>query len=484
MYNKSKNKVLFALFILIILLIVFVLVLSVYSTKQNSNIEEYKISLNNIVYDKEYNYISLKNDALLKKEWDEKYYLYENNKGSKKYELGIVPVFYDKSKNEVIIYGNVYQVFPSGETTEKTGKTVINVLTNFQFFKLSDRQYLAIGDKIANANFSTKNYLIISIDKAGNATLLNNNVNIKTINPLVLSIGDIKFDIANEKLIIDEDKIDLKKINGSTNEYVEKEEDDKSGENEENIMPPLNNGGGNINIGGNTNNNVNNNTSSSDSKIYNEIINQILNLSGMISNSNTNKTNLYKNISLRGVKVSASYLDVKYSVIDPEDKYLSVYLTLEDEQNNKFYYYLNKGDSNYRILGLIPNKQYKLSINYIEKGSSNAIVADNVVVLTSTDPTSVRLIKINGNKLTYKVKMYSEYEFASANVVLTNCETENYLGLNYLNIQNALSNNGDVGEFVLDSNYTDEYVCLKLTSAKDYNENNITINSYHKVKIN
>lgn len=481
MYNKSKNKVLFALFILIILMIVFVLVLSVYSSKQSKNIEEYKISLNNVVYDKEYNYISLKKDAVLKKEWDEKYYLYENKK-SRKYELGIVPVFYDKSKNEVSIFGNIYQVFPSGETAEKTEKTVVNNLEDFSFFKLSDRQYLVIGNTIKNESFSTKNYLLVSIDRAGNATLLNNNVNIKTINPLVLWIGDIKFDIANEKLIIGEDKIDLKKINGSTNEYVEKEEEKKE---EQTVIPPSSEGGNNTNNNGNNdgNNNANNNASTSNSQIYNEIINQIINISGLVSNT-TNKTNLYKNISLRGIGVGASYLDVNYSVIDPEDKYLSVFLSLEDEQNNVNYYYLSKEASHYRISGLKPNKQYKISINYIEKGNSSSIVADTVMALTSTDPTSVRITKINGTKLTYKIKMYSEYEFASASVALTDCESDGYLGLDYLNIKNSLSNNGHVGEFVLDSNYTGNYVCLKLVSVKDYNGNDITINSYHKIKIN
>ena len=54
---------------------------------------------------------------------------------------------------------------------------------------------------------------------------------------------------------------------------------------------------------------------------------------------------------------------------------------------------------------------------------------------------------------------------------------------NELNIQNALSNAGDTGEFVLNPEYGYEYVCLNLSSVKDANGNDITINSYHKVKI-
>lgn len=476
MNNKPKNKILFAIFILVVLLIIFILVLSVYSTKQNSNIEEYKISLNNVAYDKELSYISLKKDAVLKKEWDGNYYLYENN-NSNKYELGTFPVFYDKSKNQLTIYGTVHQIFASGETSEKQEKTVLNNLSDFQFFKLSDRQYLVTGSSITNENFTTSNYLIVVIDRAGNATLLNNSMNIKTINPLVISIGDVKFDIANEKLIIEEEEVDLKKVNGSTNEYVEKEEDKKPPK-EDSFDVPSNNNSINNN---NSNNNINNN--SSNSQIYNEIINQIINISGITSNV-SNKTNLYKNISLRSVNIGASYIDITYSIIDPQNKYLSVFLVVKDENKNINHYYLNKETTNYRILGLTPNKQYDISINYIAKGSSNSVVADSIVALTSTDPTSIRLIEVNGTKLKYKVKMYNEYAFDSANVVLTDCQNSEYLGLRDINIQNALSNNGDIGEFNLDPNYSEQYVCLKIKSAKDSNGNEITINSYHKVKIN
>lgn len=473
MYNKSKNKVLFAVFILIILLIVFILVLSVYNTKENKNVEEYKISLNNAIYDKEFSYIFLKNDAVLKREWDGNYYLYENS-NSKKYELGTEPVLYDKSKNQVTLYGTVYQIYENGETVQKTEKTVINDLSNFQFFKLSDRKYLVVGNNIKSENFSTVNYLIVSIDKAGNATLLNNDVNIKTINPLILSVDDIMFDIANEKLIIEEKEVDLKKINGSTNEYVEKEEEEK---------PSNNNGGTSNNNSNNQNSNNNSNNTSSNSQIYNQIISQIINISGLVS-SNTNKTNLYKNISLRSISVGASYLDVTYSIIDPQDKYLSVFLALEDENENISFYHLNKDSTGYRISGLSPNKQYKLSMNYIVSGNSSSVVADSIVALTSTDPTSVRITQLSKSTLSYKIKMYNEYEFLSGNVVLTNCEDSGYLGIRDLNVANALSNAGDIGEFILDQEYPYEYVCLSLTSVKDANGNDITVNSYHKVKIN
>ena len=208
MYNKSKNKVLFVIFVFVVLLIISILILAVYSTKKEE-VEEYKISSNTITYDENYDYISINENAILKKEWNDNYYLsYDSNK----YVLGTEPVMYNKSKNQVTVYGNIYQVYSNGDINKKSQKTVIGNVSEFQFFKLSDRKYLVIGDSIGNKEFSTKNYLIVSIDRAGNALLINNEINVKTINPLLINIGSVVFDVANEKLIISEQEIDLKRL--------------------------------------------------------------------------------------------------------------------------------------------------------------------------------------------------------------------------------------------------------------------------------
>lgn len=470
MYKKSKNKLLFVIFILIILLIIGILVFSVYRTK-NKNLEQYKISSNNIVYDENYSYLEIDNESLLKKEWDNKYYLYLN-KGNEKYSLGEETVIYDKSRNQVSAYGNIYQVYTNGDISEKSEKTTISNVSDFQFFKLSDRKYLMIGSDIKGEGFSTSNYLVISIDKAGNALLVNNSINIKTINPLVLSVGDNKFDVANEKLIINDNEIDLKKINGSTNEYVKKDdvvEDDNKNQTNNNT---------------NTNNNGNNNTNNNGgtgggSQIYNDIINQIINLSGLVSN-NKNKTNLYKNISLRSVTPGASYLDVNYSIIDPEEKYLSVFLAVKDSIGNINYHYLNKQANSYRITGLVPNNQYEITINYISYGTSESSIADSIKVLTSNDPTLLRITKIVGNQVYYKVKMYNEYAFKSATIDISDCDG-NSLTTENLDIDAALSVDG-YNNFINLTDNIPEYICLKLTNVKDSYDTDIDVNSYHKIK--
>ena len=207
MYTKSKNGLIFVIFILIILLIIGILILSVHNAKQNS-FEQYKVSLNNVLYDEQFSFVSLKDDAILKKEWDDNYYLYTNE--NLKYSLGSETVFYDKSSRQISIYGTVYQIFSNGDVTEVDEKTVVSKLDEFQFFKLNDRKYLIIGEKITGTGISTIDYLIVSIDRAGNASLLNHSINIKTINPLNLYVGDRVFDVANEKLIVGEEEIVFK----------------------------------------------------------------------------------------------------------------------------------------------------------------------------------------------------------------------------------------------------------------------------------
>ena len=463
MYKRSKNKLLFVIFILIVLLIVSILIVSVYNSK-NKEIEEYKISLNSTIYDENYSYIELQNDGIIKKEWDKKYYLYIDD-SSLKYSLGTEPVFYDKSKQQVAIYGTVYQVFVNGDISKRSQKTIISNLSEFQFFKLNDRKYLIIGKNIISDNFSTVNYLVVSIDKAGNALLLNNDVNIKTINPMILSVGSVKFDIANEKLINGETEIDLKKINGSTNEYEEKEEI---------IEKEESNGSDNQ---ASTNTTINNN-----SQVYNDILNQIINITGILP-GNINKTNLYKNVSLRTVSPGASYLDITYSIIDPESKYLSVFLTLTDEQGIETYYYLNKESNFFKITGLTPNKQYNLTLNYKLRGSNESIIADSLVVLTTNDPTLVRITQINSLSIVYKVKMYSEYEIGNASIILTDC-FGNELFTEELNVESALSASGFIGHIPKSDILTSQpWVCLSLSNVKDIYENDTIINSYHKIKL-
>ena len=508
MYTKSKNSLLFVIFILIILLIVTILIISVYNTKQNT-LEQYKVSLNNVLYDDEYNFISLEDDAVLKKEWDSNFYLHASK--NVKYSLGTEAILYDKSKRQISIYGKVYQVFSNGDVVESDDKTTISKVDDFQFFKLNDRKYLIIGNKITGPSISTNDYLMVSIDKAGNASLLNHSVNIKTINPLDLYIGDRKFDVANEKLIVGENSIDLKKINGSTNEYVE-------GGNKHNASLPgqtTNSNGTSNSSGSGIINSIEELLNSSDfsnsgssggtvisNKVYKDIVNQIITLSGMIPSS-TNKTSLYKNISLRDVSIGASYIDVYYSIVDPENKYRNAFLVVQDaddlyfEANDSEEFVvdcdsvkcinLNKDDSTQRVLGLTPGQEYVVSLHYLEGEKSVSQVADVVNVVTQVNPTLVRIVQKDAHTYTYNVKLYNEYAFNYADVLLTDCTDSetSVLDRQVLDIQNALTSAGATGELTRTS-FGDskvEFLCLKLDNVRTAQNESINVDSYHKIKV-
>ena len=89
---------------------------------------------------------------------------------------------------------------------------------------LVDREIVS-SDKFTN----TVNYLLVELDKLGNAKLSNNKINLKTITPMILVTSKYRFDINNEILNFGSYDIDLKKIIGSTNQY-KPEEVDKDGE--------------------------------------------------------------------------------------------------------------------------------------------------------------------------------------------------------------------------------------------------------------
>ena len=121
----------------------------------------------------------------------------------------------------------MFKVLLDGQVEKYSKDTTIKNTSEDAFYKIADREYLMISNSIKNesGSISTSKYLYIIIDKSGNTLLLNNEIYARTINPIVLSTSSYRFDIANEKLIVGNEEINLKDIIGSTNEYVEKEEE-------------------------------------------------------------------------------------------------------------------------------------------------------------------------------------------------------------------------------------------------------------------
>ena len=423
----AGNKKRFALFAIIIITIIILLITSLRLALKHET-EQYKIESNITLYDSDYVPIKTEEEATINKKWDGNYYLTLNNSKST-YKLNKKVVSFNEAKSKVTLYGEVFKVLFDGQVEKYVKDTEIKNNSGDQFYKIADRQYLLISDSIRNesGSVSTSKYLYVIIDKSGNTLILNNQIYAKTINPIVLTTSSYKFDIANEKLIVGSNEIDLKKIIGSSNEYKEKEPEEDTNEdkedskdkveheqnnnNNENQNSNIQNGEGTAVGNQNTQNNQNNN-SNSGSNVQ----------GGGITNSNTNKTPLSKSVSLRGAIATSSYIDIEYAVQDPEHKYQTVYAFVEAVGYENMIA-LDKNATTYRLTDLEPNTEYKITLGYKQ------ITADNEIEDQIEDVLSVRTTRINAKlditkvlagkqKVYFNLKLDQNYAFDYAKVAL------------------------------------------------------------------
>lgn len=431
----AGNKKRFALFAIIIITIIILLITSLRLALKHEP-EQYKIESNITLYDSDYVPIKTEEEATINKKWDGNYYLTLNNSKST-YKLNKKVVSFNETKSKVTLYGEVFKVLFDGQVEKYVKDTEIKNNSGDQFYKIADRQYLLISDSIRNesGSISTSKYLYVIIDKSGNTLILNNQIYAKTINPIVLTTSSYKFDIANEKLLVGSNEIDLKKIIGSSNEYKEKEPEEEPEENRnedkedskdkvEHEQNNNNNGNQNSNIQNgegtavgnqNTQNNQNNNSNSGSNV-------QGGGQSGGITNSNTNKTPLSKSVSLRGAIATSSYIDIEYAVQDPEHKYQTVYAFVEAVGYENMIA-LDKNATTYRLTDLEPNTEYKITLGYKQ------ITADNEIEDQIEDVLSVRTTRINTKlditkvlagkqKVYFNLKLDQNYAFDYAKVAL------------------------------------------------------------------
>lgn len=427
----AGNKRRFALFAIIIITIIILLITSLRLALKHEP-EQYKIESNITLYDSDYVPIKTEEEATINKKWDGNYYLTLNNSKST-YKLNKKVVSFNETKSKVTLYGEVFKVLFDGQVEKYVKDTEIKNNSGDQFYKIADRQYLLISDSIRNesGSISTSKYLYVIIDKSGNTLILNNQIYAKTINPIVLTTSSYKFDIANEKLIVGSNEIDLKKIIGSSNEYKEKEPEENTNEDKEDSKDKVeheqnnnNNGNQNSNIQNgegtavgnqNTQNNQNNNSNSGSNV-------QGGGQSGGITNSNTNKTPLSKSVSLRGAIATSSYIDIEYAVQDPEHKYQTVYAFVEAVGYENMIA-LDKNATTYRLTDLEPNTEYKITLGYKQ------ITEDNEIEDQIEDVLSVRTTRINAKlditkvlagkqKVYFNLKLDQNYAFDYAKVAL------------------------------------------------------------------
>ena len=424
----AGNKKRFAIFAIIIIIII-ILLITCLRLALNHEVEEYRIESNVTLYDSEYEPLQPEEAGTITKKWDGNYYLTVDNT-NETYKLNPEVVSYNGNNSQVTLYGDVFKVLLDGQVEKYSKDTTIRNTSEDAFYKIADRQYLMISNSIKNesGSISTSKYLYIIIDKSGNTLLLNNEIYARTINPIVLSTSSYRFDIANEKLIVGNEEINLKDIIGSTNEYVEKEEEKDM--DWQNLIPEYNggtsgNGSDNSGNGQNADGSVINNQGGAQSGTNSGTSGNAGNGGDTIinnSNSSTNQTPLSKSVSLRGAIATSSYIDIEYAVQDPQNRYQTVYAFVEAVGYENTIA-LDKNATTYRLTDLEPNTEYKITLGYKE------ITEDNEVVDNIEDVLSVRTTKINASiditrvgtgskKVYFNLKLDQNYAFDYAKIAL------------------------------------------------------------------
>lgn len=447
-YDK-RNKIYFGIVLVASLILIIIFSFFIAKVIKNGKIE-YFIDEGSILYDKDKNLIKLENESVLKIKWNDEYYLMEDKN---MYLLGTNSIIYNPSKDIMQLYGKYYEVTSGGEDNVIVyeDETVVRT-TESKFLKIADRKYLIIDPviKTENGSLNTKNYLIVELDKMGNATLINNEVNLKTFEPTTIITSNFTFDIANEQLTISDQIIDLKKIIGSTNEYVKPEDKPSDGEDDNSSDNNTGNNDGNTSEGGN-----NEGQTGGDNNNDDENIDDII-----------DKT---KTTSIISVNPSVGNISIDYVIYDPLNEYESVFVEVRDDNNTLVSVgYFDKMNTNFIITGLKANITYNLTFKYVyyREGVRVEEKFDEASVTVGKPSISLRVDKVTSKTIYYTVLLDKDYSLDTLTVNLVS-DLEDGSQINLYNTfdSNTLANKESVsGSF----NYSNigQFATLYINNVK------------------
>ena len=416
---------------------------------------KYELESSTILFDIDKNNILLNSTGTIKKKWNKKYYL---NYEEEQYNIGSHVIAFNNSDTALSLYGEFYQINRNSEVNITKEETKLNNLGISRFYKIADRKYLIIDPDIKSQDESLKttNYLVVELDKQGNALLYNNSLNVKVFSATKLLTTTYIFDIANELLIFDEDKIDLKKIIGSTNEYKEetkkpikdnnKEENDGTGSGNGNGTGTGNTPGTNQNPGGTGN--AGNNSSGTGNNDGSSGGTEDDNKDDVITDENGDDISSGEIIdqtaytSIIRIVPSANSISVDYVIYDKLNQYLSTFIEV---RNDKGYYnivHLSKSTTNTTITGLIPGVDYELTFKYThyEDELVKEETIDTHKVTTLIPNIAIVGTKVTNKKIDYKISL-SRYiiESAKLRIYINGEKQSNELSINNTNLQGSLN---------------------------------------------
>lgn len=444
---KNKRNIGIIIGISIIIIIMFSLVIKFFLSL---NKEEYTISKGNIVFDKDKTIIKLNSEGKIKTKWKGEYYLTYDGKD---YELGNTAIAFNEETTEIKLYGRYYEISSGSEINITSNETIIKNSLLTKFYKLSDRKYLIIDKEIKSADnlLSTTDFLLVELDKAGNATLTNHKVNLKTFSETEIITSNYTFDIANEILTYGSDKIDLKKIIGSSNNYTKEDLiPDESKNTNDNVT----------NIGTNDNNrnntSTNGNTSSSGNNIGGSTIEEIKKAA--------------KQTSVISVTSTINKIIIDYVIYDPYKEYTSVYMEVQKEDsNNVDVIYLNENNTRYELKDILPNTKYNLKFKYttIEDGQNVVKEFASSTISTQKPKLSLKVTKTRVGEVTYIVTTDNNYTLTSADLVVTIADGKT--GETRMITSNISISNNTSNTIEIDKMADGDIIELKLINVKSGN---------------
>ena len=349
----------------------------------------------------------------IKTKWKGEYYLTYDGKD---YELGNTALAFNEETTEIKLYGRYYEISSGSEINITNNETTIKNSLLTKFYKLADRKYLIIDKEIKSADnlLSTTDFLLVELDKAGNATLTNHKVNLKTFSETQIITSNYTFDIATEILTYGSDKIDLKKIIGSSNNYTK---EDLIPDESKNINDNVTNIGTNGNNGNSTTDgNGGNNTGGNG------------NTTGGNSGNNTGGTTIEeikkaaKQTSVVSVTSTVNKIIIDYVIYDPYKEYTSVYMEVQKEDSDKVeVIYLNANNTRYELKDILPNTKYNLKFKYTATEEGQTIIKEfsNTTISTQKPKLSLKVTGTRVGEITYVITTDNSYNLTKADLVVT-----------------------------------------------------------------
>ena len=414
--TKNKRNIGIIIVISVIIIVMFSLVIKLFL---GSDKEEYQVPSGTLVFDVDKTIIKLDSEGTIKTKWNNEYYLMYNDED---YELGDTAIAYNESTGEIYLYGKYYEVSAGDEIKVTSGETVIKSSALTKFYKLADRKYLVIDKDIKSSDglLSTTDFLMIDLDKVGNATLTNHKVSLKTFSETVIVTSNYTFDIANEILTYGSDMIDMKKIIGSSNTYTKDDlvpEENTGGVGGDGVTDVTDSatgtgegtgtgtGDGNGSGGGGGGGGADGSGDGSEST-NNTVIEEIKKAS--------------KNTSIVSVTTTTSTIDIDYVIYDPYSEYTSVYMEVNRGDNNIETIYLKSTSTNYVISNnILPNTKYEIvfKCTYIdpETGEEVRETIDDISVTTKLPSIGIKVTSTSPryNRVTYQITTDNSYAISS-----------------------------------------------------------------------